>query len=105
LSAVSGVYVIRDMNPAGGGRLYVGSAVGSEGIWGRWVGYGSDKWHNGNVALKALYEQDPDYKRHFQFGILQVMSRGTADRDVLAAESSYKNKLGSRVISLGLNRN
>ena len=75
----------------------------SEGIWHRWSGYGSNEWHNGNVALKELYDRDPNYKRHLQFGILQVMSRGAAAQDVIAAESAYKEKLGSR--AFGLNRN
>jgi hypothetical protein len=103
LSSVSGVYLVTDEKT---GALYVGSATGKQGIWGRWVGYGNPtSWHNTNEGLRALFDRDPHHQHHFRFSVLAVMSRSVAERDVLAVESIWKDRLGSRTISLGYNRN
>ena len=69
LSSVAGIYLITDTKT---GKHYVGSASGEVGgIWGRWSQYAKTK-HGGNVQLKKLIEQDPDYCRNFQYSILEV---------------------------------
>ena len=101
LSKVSGVYLIQDTSP-NSGHLYVGSAYGADGIWGRWSTYG-DCGHGGNVRLRELCERDPGRQRNFRFSILQTMPL-SADKDqVLAAEVIWKKKLGTR--AFGLNHN
>lgn len=50
LSSVNGVYLIK-YSPTG--QLYIGSAYGSEGIWGRWSSY-AQNGHGGNTLLKGL---------------------------------------------------
>lgn len=55
LAAVAGVYLIVAEDS---GNLYVGSAYGVEGIWGRWRNY-AKSGHGGNERLKALIESDP----------------------------------------------
>ena len=56
LADVRGVYVIADAQT---GRLYVGSATGEEGIWGRWCEY-SANGHGGNRRLRQLLRDDGD---------------------------------------------
>lgn len=99
LSNVFGVYLILDTVT---GRQYVGSASGSEGIWGRWSDYSKTK-HGGDVALAALLEKYPDRYRDFQFSILVVLPNSTLKNDVFRAEQITKVKLGS--FRFGLNEN
>jgi hypothetical protein len=47
LSTVKGIYLITDNN----NKLYVGSAYGVEGIWGRWKEYVNTNGHGNNIAL------------------------------------------------------
>jgi hypothetical protein len=100
LSAVSGVYLITDHQS---GNLYVGSATGEDGIWGRWTGYVGDDPHNGNKGLRRLLEKNPERKHDFRFSLLEVMGTSTHRREVLQAESRWKRRLGSR--AYGLNEN
>lgn len=101
LSAVAGVYLITDTFT---GKHYIGSASGmdSGGIWGRWSEYAKTK-HGGNKQLVALIASDPDYCRHFQYSILEVLPLKQDKHDVLAKEQLYKRKLQS--IRFGLNDN
>jgi len=57
LSSVNGIYLIQDKLS---GKLYVGSAYGEKGIFGRWANY-AQNGHGNNQKLKPL---DPE---HFQF--------------------------------------
>lgn len=93
LSSVNGVYLIRDTRS---GDLYVGSAYGEQGIWGRWTSYARDG-HGGNLELRKL---DPST---FQFSILEIMSATTTAEGVVLCENRWKEKLGTR--TNGLNRN
>lgn len=93
LSSVNGVYLIKDKST---GKLYVGSAYGESGIYGRWAAYAKNG-HGGNLELKDL---DPT---NFQFSILEIVP-GTATADsVIECENRWKEKLGTR--NFGLNRN
>lgn len=93
LSAVSGVYLLVSLKT---GRQYVGSAVGEDGFWGRWVAYAVNG-HGGNVGLRLAAEDD------YRVSILEVASSTASEDDVLALESKWKEKLLSR--KFGLNRN
>jgi hypothetical protein len=55
LSAVAGVYLILATTT---GQQYVGSAYGTDGIWGRWASYAADG-HGGNKLLRDLGRQTP----------------------------------------------
>ena len=93
LSSVNGVYLIQDITT---GKLYVGSAYGEQGIYGRWSSYAKNG-HGGNQELQGL---NPD---NFKFSILEIVpSTSTADY-VIECENKWKNKLGTR--EFGLNRN
>jgi len=93
LSSVNGIYLIQDVTT---GKLYVGSAYGEDGIYGRWSSYAKNG-HGGNQELQGL---NPD---NFKFSILEIVpSTSTADY-VIERESKWKNKLGTR--EFGLNKN
>lgn len=99
LGAVQGIYLIADRFT---GRQYVGKADGSERILGRWAQYAKDG-HGGNVALKALSDDDPNHARHFQWSLLRVFGPSTPQAEVDAAETHFKRALLTR--EFGLNRN
>lgn len=93
LSSVNGVYLIRDTLS---GKLYVGSAYGDEGIYGRWLTYAKNG-HGGNLELMDL---DPST---FRFSILEIVPATTTADGVIECENRWKEKLGTR--QFGLNKN
>lgn len=93
LSSVNGVYLIKDNST---GKLYVGSAYGENGIYGRWVSY-AQHGHGGNKELRGLKSSN------FQFSILEIVSATTTAEGVIRCENKWKEKLGTR--EFGLNQN
>jgi hypothetical protein len=93
LSSINGVYLIRDTLS---GKLYVGSAYGEKGIYGRWSSY-AENGHGGNQELKDL---NPSA---FRFSILEIVSATTTADEVIECENRWKEKLGTR--QFGLNKN
>lgn len=93
LKSNAGIYRIVDLST---GEIYIGSAYGREGIWGRWQNY-AKTGHGGNKRLK---ERDP---KNFQWSIVRTASTAMSERDVIRIESLEKEKHGSRAI--GLNEN
>jgi hypothetical protein len=100
LSLVNGIYLITDSLT---GRLYVGSAYGSSGIWGRWNEYINTNGHGNNKQLKELIEKDSDYAKNFRYSILAVLPSTISHREAIKLENLYKKKLGTN--SFGLNSN
>lgn len=100
LSITKGIYLISDTNS---GKLYVGSAYGEEGIWGRWCKYISTNGHGNNKMLKEQIDFDKDYAKHFQFSILMLLPRTVTSDQAIKKERLFKNKLGTN--SFGLNSN
>jgi hypothetical protein len=99
LAGVAGVYLISDGKT---GDLYVGSAYGEAGILGRWASYVRTK-RGGNAKLRALLARDPARYQSFSFSILRTLPRSLTHKEVIAVESLYKAKLGTR--AFGLNDN
>lgn len=99
LGAVAGVYLILAQRS---GDLYVGSAYGEGGIWGRWRNY-SISGDGGNVRLRELIKRDSAYPEQFRFSVLQILPKTMAPNEVLKREALYKHKLGTR--ATGLNSN
>lgn len=99
LSAVAGIYLILDTCT---GNQYVGSAHGTEGIWGRWAQYATNG-HGGNEALRKLTEANPAYSGCFTFSILQILPVTTSRKEVVELEQRLKVKLGTRATGLNLN--
>jgi len=99
LAAVGGIYLILATKS---GAQYVGSAHGTEGIWGRWAAYARDG-HGGNKLLKDLIARDSAYPAAFSYSILQILPKTFAKSEVLEWEQRYKEKLGSRATGLNVN--
>lgn len=100
LSATKGIYLISDTKT---GKLYVGSAYGEDGIWGRWCSYVATNGHGNNKMLKKLITDDPTHGRHFQFSVLMLLPRTITPDEAIKKERFFKNKLGTN--SFGLNEN
>ncbi|WP_303905967.1 GIY-YIG nuclease family protein [Thiohalomonas denitrificans] len=93
MESVNGIYLLA--HPSNG-KLYVGSAYGDSGLWGRWESY-LDNGHGGNVMLRQLGKAD------YQVSVLEVASSTTSLNDVIELENRWKEKLLTRIH--GLNRN
>ena len=93
LSSVNGVYLIMDKS---NGKLYVGSAYGEQGIYGRWSTYAKNG-HGGDKGLKNINPSN------FQFSILEIVSPTTTAAGVIDCENKWKEKLGTRMF--GYNQN
>lgn len=93
LSAVSGVYVLASEST---GKLYVGSAYGAGGFWGRWENY-FRTGHGGNQGMKLAADHQ------YQVSILEVASSSVNESEVIRMEALWKDKLLSR--KHGYNRN
>lgn len=93
LKANAGIYRIVDLSD---GKIYIGSAYGSGGLWGRWQNYSK----TGDGGNKLLKQRDP---QNFQWSIVRTLSTTLSPRDVIRIEGLEKEKHGSRAI--GLNEN
>ncbi len=77
-------------------ELYVGSATGEEGFWGRWQEY-VQTGHGGNVALMSRDRSD------YQVSIVEIAGSSATTEDIFAMEGRWQRKLQSK--DMGLNRN
>lgn len=93
LRTIKGVYLLVDRET---GKQYVGSAKGTESIWGRWAQYSRDG-HGGNREMRKLGH------RPYQMTVLQAMPMVTLDEGVEAVESQWKQKLLTRIFGLNAN--
>src|SRR5690606_3087621 len=100
LSVTKGIYLISDTKT---GKLYVGSAYGESGIWGRWTNYILTNGHGNNKTLKELVDFDSEYASNFTFSILMLLPKTITPFEAIKKELLFKNKLGSN--SFGLNNN
>jgi len=98
LESVAGVYLILAEKT---GDLYVGSAYGASGIWGRWEQY-AKTGHGDNKLLKKLLAQDKDYPERFRFSLLQILPKTFTRHEVIKREKLYQKKLGTRATGLNL---
>ncbi|WP_049945635.1 GIY-YIG nuclease family protein [Butyrivibrio sp. LC3010] len=101
LSCVKAVYMIIDGNT---GRQYVGSAYEStNSLWSRWSIY-ANTYHGNNVMLKELYEKNgAEYFEKFKYIILQIFPKSISDREIIEAESRFKDRFMTR--EFGYNKN
>lgn len=86
LSSVNGVYLIRDKST---GKLYVGSAYGDQGIYGRWKAYATTG-HGGDKLLVNLDHSN------FEFSILEITPFTLSAQEVIQIENKWKDRLGTR---------
>jgi GIY-YIG catalytic domain len=94
LSFWRGIYYIFDTSDAKG---YVGSAYGQDNLLARWQTYAS----GGDGGNRELRGRDP---RNFRFTILQRVSPDMPIEDITKLESSWKQRLHTR-LPYGLNAN
>ena len=101
LSCVKAVYMIIDGNT---GKQYVGSAYEKkESLWARWSVY-AETCHGNNQKLIELYNaKGAAYFNQFKFIILQIFPQKASDKEIVEAESRYKNRFLTR--EFGLNAN
>lgn len=100
LSAIKGVYLITDKNT---GQLYIGSAYGENGIWGRWSEYVLSGGHGYNKSLEVLCNETDYALKNFQFSILMLLPKTVTVDEAIRKEQLFKRKLGTH--SFGLNNN
>ena len=93
LKANAGIYRIVDLSD---GKIYIGSAYGSGGIWARWQNY-AKTGHGGNKLLKG---RNP---KKFQWSVVRTLSTTLSPRDVIRIETLEKQKHGTRAIGLNAN--
>ena len=93
LSSVSGVYLLTCLKTR---RLYVGSAHGGRGFWGRWMDYVASG-HGGNLRLREV----PDSE--YQVTVLEIASSAATPAEIVDLENRWKQKLFTR--DWGLNAN
>ena len=117
LSKTKGVYLLTDRKHH---KLYIGSAYGNEGFWGRWqcyipkqknrnineAGGGTfDEEGGGNKALKK-HIKDSKGECDFYVSILEEVASSDIDKKIIEKESSWKIKLNTRDLAgNGLNCN
>ncbi len=100
LSSVKGIYVIADKT---NGKLYIGSATGEGGIWGRWCEY-AKTGHGWNKELRKLLRKNGvRHADNFQFGVLETADSRATNEDILERESHWKELLLTR--DFGYNAN
>lgn len=84
------IYLIFD---ASTGQAYVGSAYGEHNLLGRWENYAATG-HGGNKHLRACD------KHNLRFSILQRLNPDMSQKDVIAVENSWKERLHTRTQGL-----
>ena len=104
LSSVYGVYLITDVKE---GKLYVGSAYGIDGVYGRWThylkdGYDKDELEDSkypNVKLKNLVNaKGIGYiQKYFQYTLLEIFSKNElGKKQALEREKYWKEVFKSK---------
>jgi hypothetical protein len=100
LQSVAGIYCIADNAT---GKLYIGSAYGAEGIWGRWRLYSYAPHGNNKELIELLAQKGPNYATNFVFSVLEICDILSSNEDVISRESHWKNVLLTR--KFGYNSN
>lgn len=100
LSNIYGVYVLTDVST---GKLYVGSATGDEGVYGRWKtylisGYDANENENGeypNKKLKELVRSEgiAYIQNNFKYSLLEIFPKNKIGRDKALQRESYWKKV------------
>ncbi|MCB1450002.1 MAG: GIY-YIG nuclease family protein [Nitratireductor sp.] len=99
LEKTRGAYLITDIES---GDLYVGSATGADGIWGRWSQY-ANSVHGGNRVMIDKTENVERFSSRLQFSILETMGNLATRADGIAIEKLWKRKLGRKATVLNAN--
>jgi len=100
--SVKGIYLITDTKT---GKVYVGKADGTQGVWQRWRDYYRNG-HGNDQGIRELIEREGyEYAiENFRFSLLEVVA-GLNEQNINSRESHWKNVLLSRNEKFGYNRN
>ena len=101
LENVNGIYLICDTKQ---NKQYIGSTYNDIGILGRWTDY-VKTLDGGDIGIKEHLKTYPDAYLDFQFTILKVLPKPISINEATQVESLYKEKLCTRNLIYGLNRN
>ena len=86
------------------GKVYIGSTYGYNGVWQRWSCYVNTNGHGGDVVLKALVEQNPNYGDNFVFTVIEsFFNRDGNAPYILERENYWKKVFSTR--TFGNNKN
>ena len=94
LSSVGGVYLVSDTKD---GKLYVGSATGEKGIWGRWCQYTEGKVGNNKYLRELVGKEGLKRADSFRFSVLKIADTHTSVKDVRAREQHWMKVLMSTI--------
>ena len=88
LKKITGVYCLTDTK---NGKLYIGSATGTEGVAQRWGNYLSSK-HGGNVKLRKLYEEKGDeyFEQFFTYTLIEYFGLSCNPEKIKEREQYWK---------------
>jgi len=94
LKKITGVYCLTDTS---NGKLYIGSATGSEGVAQRWGSY-LDSKHGGNVKLVELFnEEGAEYfEKKFTFTLLEYFGLSYDPNKIIEREQYWKKCLDTK---------
>lgn len=100
LKARKGIYLISDVS---NGKLYVGSAYGKDGIYGRWKtyidsGFDKNELENGKYPNERFQQIVKEYgmgyiQRNFRYTILESFTDEISNEDIINRESWWKKRL------------
>lgn len=110
LKCRKGVYVITDIET---GKLYIGSAYGEDGIYGRWrtymvSGFDKAKNENGQYPNKKFQELVQEkgiayIQKNFRYTLLETYTEDMPDEQIIQRENYWKKALRTR--KFGYNEN
>ena len=89
LKNIKAVYVITDTS---NGKLYIGSAYGSDGLLNRWNKYITNLTGENKEFEALIKEKGESYiPNNFKYSILEIFDTKTKDEYILERESYWKN--------------
>lgn len=88
LKKITGVYCLTDTHT---GKLYIGSATGTEGVAQRWGNY-LDSKHGGNKKLKELYQKKGNqyFEKYFTYTVIEYFGLSYDPEKIKAREQFWK---------------
>ena len=101
LRKITGIYCLTDTS---NGKLYIGSATGTEGVAQRWGNYLASK-HGGNLKLRELHDKMGDvyFEKNFTFTLLEYFGLSYDPEKIKGREQYWKHCLDT--IAHGYNDN
>lgn len=101
LKNVKAIYAITDIS---NGKLYIGSACGNGGLFGRWSDY-INNLTGGNQEFEDIKKiNGEDYiKKNFKYSIVEIFDTKTKDEYILERESYWKNVFETKKFGMNWN--